>query len=245
MSDGTFSFGQNDDHIGFKTKAWKAQGGNTYRLSFAWWSQNEAGEPDLGEADSGQAPLFSGGPVNFIQGAGYVMNRGPEYTKMAGEPPRQRIVTVVIVWPTDKRGALSPERLQAGEYEVKPWVISADKYKTLEQIHAEFGFGEHDVTAKCEEGGTQFQKMTFTPCKENLYRQFLTSPKGAKVAGEIKDAVEGLVANVQDFIGREMTISQLREKLQGAGGAPAPLDVGDNAVASGDIESVVSGLLDE
>lgn len=242
----TFSFGQGDDHIGVQSKAWKAQGGHTYRLSFAWWPMGDDGRPDLGEPGTGQAPKFTGGPVNFIQGVGYVFNQGPEYTKIANEPPRQRVATIAIVWPTDKRGNLDTNRLANGDFEVKPWVISADKYRTLEQIHNEFSFNEHDITAKCEEGGTQFQKLTFSPCKENLYRQFLSSEKGAEVAKRIIDTVEALGADIQGFVGRKMTIAQIREKLsQGQGGGVPVQSLGGDSAASVDIEKVVSGLLDQ
>jgi len=248
MSDmeNTFSFGQGDGHIGSKSKAWKAEGGNTYRLSFAWWPLDADGNPDLGAVGEGKAPLFSGGLTNFIQGVGYVMNTGAEYTTLAGERPRQRIATVIIIWPTDKKGALDKARLANGDFEVKPWVISSEKYKTLELLHHEFSFGEHDITAKCDEGGTQYQKLTFTPSKENLYRQLLSTTKMASVTQRIKDEVAVVVSGLQEFVGRKMTIQQIREKLNQSGGSPVVRDSGDAFAASaGNIESLVGGLLDE
>ena len=243
MSENTFSFGSGDDHIGVKSKAWKAQGGNTYRLSFAWWELDEEGLPDMGEPGSGKPPLFSGGPVNFIQGAGYIFNKGPEYTKLAGdEPPRQRIATIIVIWPTNKDGAVDQGRFASGDFEVKPWVISSDKYRTLKQIHSEFGFNECDITAKCEEGGTQFQKLTFSPCRESLYRHCLTSPKGIDMAKRITDEVQALAVNIQTFVGRDMTIAAIREKLASGGGSPVQPISG--SAAAPDIDSVVTGLLD-
>lgn len=243
--DNVFSFGQGDGHIGAKSKAWKAEGGNTYRMSFVWWPLDDEGQPNMGAPGAGAAPLFSGGPTNFIQGVGYILNQGAEFTKLAGEPPRQRIVTVIVIWPTDKRGNLDKTRLANGEFEVKPWAISSEKYKTLDQLHHEFALSEHDITAKCEEGGTQFQKLIFTPCKENLYRQFLASPKGATVVQQIKDEVASIVSGIQEFVGRKMTIQQIREKLNPGSGVPVIRDMGDSASPSGDIENLVGGLLDQ
>jgi hypothetical protein len=245
MASSTFTFGSGDTHIGSKVKAWKAEGGNIYRASFAWWPTDAEGKPDLGDRETGKAPNFAGGPTNFIQGVGYIMNEGAEYTKLAGEPPRQRITTPIILWPTDKKGTLDKDRLGRGDFEVRPWVISGDKYRNLEQIHREFAFSNHDITIKCEEGGAQFQKLTFTPCKENLFRQFLENPKAAAFVKRILDETDAIVANIQEFVGRRMTISQIREKLAGGGGANTPVrDAGDDAVSTADIESITAGLLD-
>jgi len=214
-------------------------------MSFAWWPQDKDGRPDLGAAGSGNAPLFSGGQTNYIQGVGYILNQGAEFTKYAGEPPRQRIATVIIIWPTDKRGALDRTRLANGDFEVKPWIISSEKYKTLEQIHREFSFGEHDVTAKCEENGTQYQKLAFSPCKDSLYRQLLESPKATVFVDQIRAEVAAITAGIQDLVGRKMTIQQIKEKLAQGGGAPMVRDMGENNAVSGDIESLVGGILDQ
>lgn len=245
MSEEFFTFGQGDSHIGGKVKPWKAESGTTYRLSFAWWPTGNDGQPDLGAPGSGKAPLFTGKQTNFIQGAGYVINQGAEYTKLANEPPRLRIATILIIWPTDKKGILAKDRLM--DAEIKPWVISGDKYKTLEQIHREFPFNEHDVTAKCEEGGAQFQKLTFSPCKENLFRQILNNPKAKDLVDRILGDVASISANINDHVGRKMTIQQIREKLaNGSGAISGPVSGGDSGGASaGDIDNIVGGLLDE
>lgn len=256
-NDGLFSFGENDGHIGTKAKAWKADNGQTYRMSFAWWPLDAEGKPVLSvEAETGEvdaagnkikvrksaAPQFSGGPTNFIQGVGYVINDGPEITKLAGgEPPRQRIVTVIVLWPTNKKGEIQKERL--AEFEVKPWVINAEKYRTLEQLHREWGFGDVDITARCEENGAQFQKLTFAVCKENLYQKMLANPKAVELTNRIVEEVAHITSNIREFVGRKMTAQQIREKLAG-GGQPVARDVGDSAVADSAISDVVAGLLD-
>ena len=243
MSEDLFTFGSGDGHIGGKTKPWKAEGGVTYRMSFAWWPANADGTPNL----SAPGPNWTGKNTNFIQGVGYIINQGAEYTKLAGEPPRQRIATILVIWPTDKKGVLDKNRMQ--DFEVKPWIISGDKYKTLEQTHREFGFGDHDITAKCEEGGGQFQKLTFSPCRENLYKQLLGNPKAKEFTDRIATEVANIAANIADHVGRKMTIQQIREKLAagpgGMGGAGAVVRDDAAGASVGDIENIVGGLLDE
>lgn len=242
MSEGfqTFSFGEGDGHIGNKQKPWKAEAGRSYRLSFAWFPISDGGMLEMGQADSGLAPKFFGGPTNFIPGAGCVMNQGPEWTKLAGEPPRTRIATVMVIWPVDSKGTLDKARIQAGDFEVVPWVISGDKYRNLEQLHREFPFNEHDITVNCTD--TQFQKLTFSPCKDNLLRSIVLEPKAAALAKKVAEQVGTLTASVQGFIGRSLTIAQIQEKMSGGPGG-APIDAAET-VASGNIDGLVDNILD-
>jgi len=234
-----FSFGQNDAHIGNKGKRAKFEQGNTARISFIWWDGLDVGKPDF----SAPAPKFIGAPIHYIPTVGYVVNKGPEYTKIAGSPPKTRIATLIIVWPTDKHGEVNKTRLMEGEAEVLPWVISGDKYKSLQQIHKEFPFGEHDITAKCDD--TQFQKLTFSPCKESLLRKLMESDKAGPLVAKMIEAAQALSATIQDEVGREMTIEQVKDKLAGGTGVSAGVSGGSSpAVAEGDIDNLVDDLLD-
>lgn len=240
-----FSFGQNDGHIGTKGKRAKFEEGKTYRVSFIWWEGLDGDKLDMGDADNSPAPKFVGAPIHYIQGVGYVVNKGPEYTKIAGSPPKTRIATAIVVWPTDKMGDVNKTRLMDGEAEVLPWVISADKYKSLQQIHKEFPFGMHDITAKCDD--TQFQKLTFSPCKENLLRKLLESDKAKGLVDKMIEAAREIVTRIQDEVGREMTIEQVKDKLAGGTGATAGNSGSSSAPATattGEIDNLVDDLLD-
>jgi hypothetical protein len=230
-----FGFGENDDNIGKKSKAWKAEGGRQYRVSFAWWNVVD-GKFDL----SAKSPKFAGAQINYIPGAGYIVNKGPEYTKIAGEPPKQRILTLLVLWPTDKKGQVDKARLST-DFEVVPWLFSGDKYNTLKQIHSEFSFGEHDLTITCTDTG--FQKMTFAPCKESLLKSIQASDKGKAVLDRIIGEVELLAAGANDQIGREMSVQALREKLAGGGGGGAGNSSPADAATTSNIDSVVDDLL--
>ena len=240
-----FSFGENDSHIGGKTKPFKAEANRTYRVSFIWWKGLEDGKPDLNES----APRFIGAPTNFIQGAGYVVNKGPEFTKLAGgEAPRTRIASIIVVWPQDKNGGVDKTRLAAGEAEVYAWVISSDKYKSLEHINKEFPFGQHDFTMTCSDA--TYQKLTFTPCRDSLLRSLLENPKAASLSGALVTKAQTIASGIGDQVGREMTVAQVREKLAGGGGggssgfgghaATTPTDT----MVTGEIDNIVDDLLD-
>lgn len=228
-----FGFGENDDNVGKKSKAWKAESGRTYRVSFAWWGITD-GKFDL----TAKSPKFAGGMINYIPGAGYIVNKGPEFTKIAGEPPKQRILTLLVLWPIDKKGQVDTTRLST-DFEVVPWLFSGDKYAQLKSVHGEFPFGEHDLTITCTD--TTYQKMTFTPCKESLLKRIQTSDKGKAVLDRIIAEVELLAAAASDQIGREMSIQQLREKLGGAGGGGGASTA--DSVTTSNIDSVVDDLL--
>jgi len=239
-----FSFGQNDENIGNKGKRAKFEEGKTYRVSFVWWEGLDADKPEMGDADNPVAPKFVGAPIHYIQGVGYVVNKGPEYTKLAGSPPKTRVATAVIMWPTDKMGDVDKSRLMGGEAEVMPWVFSADKYKSLQQIHKEFNFGMHDITITCTEA--KFQKLTFSPCKENLLRKLMESDKAKELVTKMIDAAKQVVSSIQGEVGREMTIEQVKDKLAGGtgataggGGATAP-----STATTGEIDDLVDDLLD-
>jgi len=250
-----FTFGTNDGHIGTRTKPWKAVDGTSYRVSFAWFPLNSDGTPDM----RGN-PQFTGKNTNYIQGAGYVINQGAEWTKLAGEAPRQRIATILVIWPTNKSGAVDASRLN--DFEVKPWIISSEKYKNLDSNNREFPFSQHDLTIKCEEGGGQFQKLAFLPCKENLIRTLISksvepedktnekamaSAHAAKaMVNRIVEEVASVASSIQDHVGRVMSIQQIREKMTG-NGAPGqgPAAGGNFQASAGDISSIVGGLLDD
>lgn len=230
-----FGFGRDDDDIGGKNKQFKAEAGRTYRVSFAWWKLKEDGTPDL----DAPTPEFNKAPRNFGQGLGYVINQGPEYTKLfGGEAPRKGIGTVIVVWPTDRNGALDKARLGSGDFEVMPWVISEDKFEAIKPIHVEFPMGSHDLQCKCTD--TKYQKMTFNPCRESLLRKILENPKTSEFAKQIMEKVQMAAAEVPNAIGRVMTLDQIREKLTGA-----PTDTAASAaISTEDIDSVVDDILD-
>ena len=236
---GKFGFGTGDSSVGQKFKAFKGESGCTYRMSFVWFPIKD-GKFDL----TAPSPEFIGNETHYIPSVGYIINKGPEYTKIAGDAPRQRIGAIICLWPTDKKGVLQKDRAK-DDWEVLPWIFSGDKYNQLKSIHSEFGFGSHDLKVVCTD--TQFQKMTFTPCSDSLLSGFNSNEKGKPVLDKIVAAVTGLIPQMQGHIGREMTIAQIREKLAGGsgggGGGGAAAGATDDA-AGGKVDDIVDSLLD-
>lgn len=233
-----FAFDAGDEHVGNKSMRWKGTAGNTYRFSFISWPGLEKGTPDF-EAPS---PKFLGASTNYIQGAGFVVNNGPEFTKLAGDRPRSRIGTVIVEWPMDKRGNIDNARIISGDIDVLVWVFSGDKYKTLKMLSKEFPFGTHDI--KVEVTDTNYQKMTITPCQESLLRKLMENPKGKEVVAGLLAKAQDLASNLSNEIGVEMTIEQVRAKMSGlpASGNRAAVGTPD-AATTGDVDGLLDNLL--
>ena len=167
-----FGFGDNDNAArSGKTEKFKGETGRQYRLSFCWWNGSEDSTPDL---DS-KTPKFVGAKRFYFDGVGYVIDGGPEFSKLAGSPSRMAIATAVVQWPMDSSGQIDMARVKSCDFKVLPWIFSHDKYKTLTPLHNEFPFGNHDITVTCSDA--KFQKMTFAPCKDSLLRKFIASDK--------------------------------------------------------------------
>lgn len=240
----TFTFGEGDEHIGQRDKAWKGEKGYSYRFSFIWYKGLDGGAPDMTQ----DAPQFTGAACNYLQGIGYFVNQGPEYTKIAGQPPRNRVATIIVAWPTSKDGDLDTTRLGKGDVDVMAWVFSDETFKNLKKLNKEFAFGSHDLGVACTDG--QFQKLTFTPCKDSMLASFMNNPKAKPIVEKVIAKAQTVLANINGYVGREMTVPQIREKLAGGGGAPgpgrgpAPSSSASSAVDSVDFDGLVDGLLD-
>jgi len=238
-----FTMGSGDENIGGgKTRRWKGETGHTYRFSFLWYEGSEDKNPNLGTAEEPKAPNFVGAPISYIPGVGFIVNNGPEITKLAGgEPPKTKVGTIVAVWPIKADGKPDTNRISSGDVEVAAFVFSGDKYKTLVQINREFPFALHDITVKCDDA--QYQKLIFQPCKENLLRKFLDGgDKGKALMDPILSAVAQIIPNIQGELGRVMTVEQIRAKL--VGGSVGSAVSGPVANVTGDLDGLVADLLD-
>lgn len=232
MIDGMIGFGQNDGVITRKNSQFKGETGKKYRLSFVWWQGYDSDTPDFA-ADS---PIMVAKSRVYIKGAGYIIPKGNEFNDLAGQRPRPAIATVVCKWPVDRQGNLDKAALKNGDYEVLTWIFSKDKYADLKDQHTEFHFGEHDVLVNCKDAN--FQKMSFSAKKGNLFRTLLEGDKSAGT--DIVEKTKALADGIYDAIGREMTVDQVKEKLD----MPTSSPVVDSAVV-GDLDDVLDDALDE
>ena len=212
-----FGFGSNDERIGKKDKRFKMVKGEEARVSFLWWPGLAEGTPNFKAA----TPTFVGGLRHYVKGVGYFMNKGPEYTNIAGDAPKMRINTIIVKWPLKKDSSgnmkLDVEAIQLGNVDVLYWIFDGEKYDEIKPIHAEWHLGECDLKIKCSDA--QYQKMAFSPTKESVLAKLAEKPDN-DTWKKIIAAAQDLLATVEAEVGRDMSLDQIREKLAAAGVSP-------------------------
>lgn len=224
-----FGFDDNDDKFKKSPSRFKAKEGETYRLSMVWWPEDGEGEPNL----SAKTCRFVGAKRVYIQGAGYVLAKSAEITRMAGKPAKPAIATIVAMWPTNKAGSIDKARFVAGDVAVMPWVFSQDRYEVIKRRHEEFPLGAHDITFSCTD--TQYQKGDISPCRESLYAKVLGEPKLKAIADFVRSEISRIAENINGEIARDMTPAQVREALGGESSSPVAVGASED----------VDGLLDD
>jgi hypothetical protein len=248
MSD-TFGFGQNDAGVGGRAQKFKADKGKTYRLGFAWWAGIEDGTfslknmtPAEGQDELSVTPKFIRAQRNFIKDVGYVINQGPEWTKLAGEQPKLMIATIVISWPLGKNGQPTKESLFGDMPDVMAWIFGGDKYEKLKKQHQSgYPMWEWDVQADCED--TTFQKLSFLPAKQCIFREMLKSdaPQAKGIVNHILEQVRALAPRLEREIGAKLSLDQLREKMGLDTSSPVSSVMGADA----DVDNILGNMLDD
>lgn len=228
-----FGFGEGDSHISSgKFERFKPKQGETYRISFVHWPEKD-GVPDLDAA----SPKFVGARRFYIQGVGYVLDKGPEVARLAGGgSSKMQIATIIAVWPTDRKGQIDKARIN--DVEVKPWVFSQGVYDSLKTIHNDWLLGQTDITVTCTD--TQFQKLTILPAKGSLIRKAAETPALSELAQSVYATVRQMAPKLTDMIARDLTPEQIREKL---GGAPAASAAASATFSDVDVDAAMADLL--
>ena len=229
-----FTFDSGDENVGKKNDRYKGKENETDRVSFVWFHLDDDGKPKLDEP-----VCFTGCERHYVQGVGYFLNKGPEFSKIAGGPAKQAVATIMVVWPSDNRGRLDAEAFKKGEgHKVVAWVFAADKYDQLKRRNDEHPLNECDMILACTD--TQFQKMDISPARESLFRKLYESSneKGQSIAKAILDDVANVEKNLRQTLARDLTLDQLREKMGGATSGPVIDSSGD------DVDGLLDKLLD-
>lgn len=246
----TFGFGQNDAGISGRAQKFKAEKGKTYRLGFVWWPGIEDPSfslknltPKEGAPDESITPRFIRAPRNFIKDVGYVINQGPEWTKLAGEPPKMMIATIVVSWPLAKNGQPTKDSLFGEKPDVMAWIFGGDKYEKLKKMHLSgYPMWDYDVQADCEDG--TFQKLNFLPAKQCIFKEMLKSPspEAKEITEHVLEQVRALAPRLEREIGQKLTLDALREKM----GLDASSPTGSTAVAAdADVDNILGSMLEE
>lgn len=219
-----FSFGQDDEDISYTTEKYKGEAGNTDRVSFVWFMDvDDNGLPDLDGL-----PKFVGGPRVYVKGVGpfFVPPKDKELNalaKKAGEEPKLYAGTIIAIWPTDHEGRIDQENPRLDKVQVKPWIVPADRYRTLKRKHQEFPVGHHDMLLTCTD--SQWQKMEISSCRESLFEKIVEGASNdndgaVKVLARINDQVEKLEDKVGGIIANDWPADTVKEKMGLASGNP-------------------------
>jgi len=244
----SFGFGQNDSGIGSRTEKFKGEKGKTYRIGFVWWDGIDDGEFTVKNLTAPEddetklTPRFIGGPRHYVQGVGYILNKGPEFTQLIGAPPKMMIATLIVSWALGKNGQPSKESLFTDMPDVMPWIFSQDKYEKLKKMHVS-GYPMHDwdVQIDCEDA--QYQKFNFLPAKQSIFKEMLksTNEQGRQVARHIIERVRALAPNLEREIGQNLTFEQLKEKM----GVESSGPVGNVVAGDQDVDNLLGSMLDD
>lgn len=205
----SFTFDDGDDKVGQKSNRFKAKDGETYRTSFAWFPGTEEGTPDYT-----RNPKYIGCKRGFRDGVGYFLASSPELEKLSQNPPKPVVGTVMVLWPTDRKGELDKARLSSGDFDVKSFVFSEDKYQDLKTKNSEFPFGKHDVKITCTDA--QYQKLTFSSCKDSCLELILA--KKPEVYARLLDEVRAAIEALPGEMASNLTVQQVRDKIAKKGG---------------------------
>jgi hypothetical protein len=239
-----FTFDEGDGNVRRRARRFKAKEDTHYRASVVWYfkKKDEAGN-DTDEYDFKRKPRFTGCKRHYTQGVGFYLHQGPEYTKIAGEPPKQCVASIFVFWPVDSKGRLRKEEFARGEgFQVLPWVMSAERYNEVKLDEEDFPLATTDRKMFCKDA--QYQKMDIKVSKECFFRTLLESdkPKANAVTEAIIAEVRELEKTIFNEMARPLTIAQIREKKGGGGG-------GSGSVVSGaadeEVDSLVGNLLDD
>jgi hypothetical protein len=246
----TFGFGQNDSGIGGKTKKFKAEKGKTYRLGFAWWPGMEDGKkvtpatltPEEGHDPESLTPKFIGARQFYVEGVGYIIDSGPEFSKLLGMQSKPKVATIIVSWALGKKGQPTKESLFDELPEVQPWIFSGDKYEKLKKMHLSgYPMHEWDVQADCEDA--QFQKLTFLPAKQCIFKEMLKNetPRAQEIANHIIAQVRAIAPNLEREIGMKLTLDQLKEKL----GHEVSSPIGGSVAGDAEVDDILGSMMDD
>lgn len=216
------SFGKGDDEILVGNSKLELSKDEEILVSIARWNEIEKEDGSI-VFDFKSGPKFLAANVNYIKGVGAVINKGPEYTKLVGEPTR-KVATIVIKWPTDADGKPDLDRIKMGKYDIIPWIFSEAKYKDLYSKNRKKPFHKHDIYITCKD--KQYQKYDYDMQDECILRQLQET--GGKVFNELVKKIKIVDEKLKPMIGKPMSINDLREKLaenSGSGSASSGADV--------------------
>jgi len=235
----SFGLGTSSPVLATTKSRWKPEKGN-YRVSFVGITGIDNKNPSF---ESNSQVLLEHAKRLYMQGVGYFIDHGPEYQAIAGggKGGKVAIATTLAFWPVNGQGKVDMSRVQAGEYEVKVWVMSRDKYDQLVSIHQEYPLTQHDILINVTDA--QFHKMSFSPRRDSVFK--LLSENDKDTFKKVVDIAHAVHSNIRNEIAQDLTIDQIRQKLSGDVGSPVS-SMGGMSMGGGlDADDVLDSVLDD
>lgn len=158
--------------------------------------------------------------ASYKEGLGYVQRPKviePQEQAVWSKLPEARtyVLTVLLIYPTDREGNVEKERLANG-WIVKPWRFSPDKYETLKRINRKL-LGREDGSSLAT------YDLNFT-CKEPKFQNIVIEDAGPAIWVKSEKFKKAVLEKASEFYAklnpfRALTTEELREKLGMGGGA--------------------------
>lgn len=148
-------------------------------------------------------------------------------------PSKQRFACLVIKYRTNKDGTLKKD---AGDgkipfgFEVLEWVFTAKKFNQLKALHSEWDLKTIDIKISCGDNEA-FQDLTFTPCRESLWRS-----KPEYVEAVHREA-EAMRPHLNKALGQDLSIAEIKELLGLESTNPS-----DVISSSDDLDDILDGV---
>lgn len=230
----TFGLGASNPVLATTNARWKPEKGN-FRVSFVGITGIENKKPSF---DSSSQILLEHAKRLYVQGVGYFVDHGPEYQRIANGKSKIAIATTLAFWPVNAQGKVDIARVKAGEYEIKTWIMSLDKYNQLVSIHQEYPLTQHDVLITVTD--PQYHKMSFSPRRDSLFK--ILSETETETFSQIVDVAHAVHSNIRNEIAQDLTIDQIRQKISGEVGSPVGDTMGGSSLDADDVlDSVLDG----
>lgn len=237
-----FEVGEDDDDLARDDKEkFNPQKDETYRVSMAWWQQVKVDGRQQFKMDGAKPRMLQTKILYGGKGIGYAIYKGPEYARLLGKDPEDRIATVVVSWPVFRKGGnagkTDPDLFKAGRYEVLPWIFSKHKYQQVLRAHNTKPLGRGDLRITCT--NAQYQHLEMGSYEDSYLRKIMESKP--ELFEEIRLRVTEVAGKLKKHLGTDYTLEDLREKMGVEGGQP---EMGEVATSGEDFDDLIDGLTD-
>lgn len=195
----------------------KPKKGDQYRVSFISLPGLKEGTPRFEEDGTPSNPKMTvltsmwGG-----RGVGKFLVKEPRYASIPGIPtnrdgspakPQTKAYTTLVLWPLDHKGQVDVNRLSNGEFQVKTYGFTKQKFQQLSALVNDYPFSQHDLQISVT---NDMHQMTFTPRKESILKGLME--KKPEVFNEIVKRAQFVEESINSLV-NVFTYEELVEKF--------------------------------